>query len=126
MLLLLGHAVRPGMAMGQTTAPNTLRDAATAYQSGDVKTAIRLYGDFVKDHPDAAEVRSNLGAALVRDGQFAPAIEEYRKALEQLPNNPKVRMNLALAYYKLGRHQEAIQVLEVLHESQPLELKPAS
>ena len=110
MFLLVAHAVCLVIATGQTvTANDTLRQAAAAYESGDVKMAIRLYGGFVKGHPDAAEVRSNLGAALVRDGQFAPAIEEYRKALEQLPDNPKVRMNLALAYYKLGRHQEAMR-----------------
>lgn len=88
-------------------------------------TAIRLYREFLKSYPDAAEIRSNLGAALVRDGQFADAIAEYNLALRKLPNNTQVRMNLALAYYKLGRMPEAVAQLEVLHKMQPLELKPA-
>jgi tetratricopeptide (TPR) repeat protein len=99
--------------------------ASAALQSGDVATAIRLYREFLRSYPDAAEIRSNLGAALVQDGQFANAIAEYNLALQQLPNNARVRMNLALAYYKLGRVPEAIQHLELLHKSQPLELKPA-
>src|SRR5205085_2631273 len=49
----------------------------------------------------------------------------YRKALEQLPQNRQVRMNLALAYYKLGRISEAVQQLRILHDADPLELKPA-
>src|SRR5437762_5302428 len=106
-------------------AQDVLRDAAAAYQSGDMATAVRLYRQFLTDHPNAAEIRSNLGAALVREGQFDAAIEEYRAALKDVPNNARVRMNLALAYYKLGRFSEAIQDLEVLHELQPLEIKPA-
>jgi len=102
-----------------------LREAQTALQSGDVATAIRLYREFLRSYPDAAEIRSNLGAALVQDGRFAEAIAEYNVALQQLPNNPRVRMNLALAYYKLGRLPEAVEHLEKLHQQQPLELKPA-
>jgi len=88
-------------------------------------TAIRLYREFLKSYPDAAEIRSNLGAALVQDGQFAAAVTEYNIALQQLPDNLRVRMNLALAYYKLGRLPEAVEHLEVLHKLQPLEVRPA-
>ena len=118
--LLLGLA-----ALWADGTADRLRDANAAYQSGDLAVAIRLYRDFLKEYPDAAEIRSNLGAALVRDGQFAGAIAEYNLALRKLPNNPQVRMNLALAYYKLGRLPEAVAHLEVLHKLQPLELKPA-
>ena len=104
---------------------NHLREANAAYQSGDLATAIRLYREFLKDFPEAAEIRSNLGAALVRDGQFAGAIEQYNLALRKLPNNAQVRMNLALAYYKLGRLPEAMPHLDRLHKLHPLELKPA-
>src|ERR1700689_1712950 len=65
-----------------------LREANAAYQAGDLATAIRLYREFLKDFPDAAEIRSNLGGALVRDGQFADAITEYNLALRKIPNNP--------------------------------------
>ncbi len=106
-------------------AGDVLTRAAAAFQSGDMPNSIRLYREFLKDHPDAAEIRSNLGAALVRDGQFEAAIVEYRAALGTMPNNTRVRTNLALAYYKLGRLLEAIENLEVLHKLQPVEPKPA-
>jgi tetratricopeptide (TPR) repeat protein len=102
-----------------------LREAQTALHSGDVGAAIRLYREFLTRYPNAAEIRSNLGAALVQDGQFAAAVTEYTSALRQMPNNLRVRMNLALAYYKLGRLPEAVEHLEALHKLQPLELKPA-
>ncbi len=119
-LLLQGAAGLRAGAQG-----DQLREAATALQAGDLATAIARYREFLKQYPDAAEIRSNLGAALVRNGQFADAITEYGLALRKLPNNPKVRMNLALAYYKLGRLPEAAADLEILHKLQPLELPPA-
>lgn len=100
---------------------DVLREAAAAYESGDMGGAIRFYREFLKDHPDAAEIRSNLGAALVRDGQFGAAIEEYEAALKALPSNTKIRMNLALAYFKLGRFDDAVKGLEKLREQDPLE-----
>jgi len=116
----------PGwLAVRADSSEDRVKQAAAAYQSGDIATAIRLYRDFLKDYPDAAEIRSNLGAALVRNGQFADAITEYSLALRKLPNNPAVRMNLALAYYKLGRLPEAVADLESLRKLRPLDLKPA-
>jgi len=127
LLLLLTVLSQGAAAMsGQAGASrDILRDAAAAHQAGDMATAIRLYRKFLKEYPDAAEIRSNLGAALVENGQFTEAIPEYSAALQKLPNNPRVRMNLALAYYKLGRLPDAVLDLEILHKLQPLELKPA-
>jgi len=115
-----------GVVRGQT-APDTdqLGLAASAFKAGDMTSSIQLYREFLKDHPDAAEIRSNLGAALVRDGQFDAAIAEYRTALVTLPSNTRVRTNLALAYYKLGRLAEATENLKALHRQQPMEPKPA-
>jgi tetratricopeptide (TPR) repeat protein len=123
-LLLLAS---PAVAAPQSTASHddSLGRAAAAYAKGDMEPAIRAYREFLAAHPDAAEIRSNLGAALVRDGKFAEAIDEYQKALQQVPNNAPVRMNLALAYYKLGRIGDAAAALQALHRLDPLELKPA-
>ena len=95
-----------------------VQKAQEAHRAGDLTTAIRLYREFLTDHPEVAEIRSNLGAALARDGQFDLAIKEYREALKKL-TNPAIRLNLALAYYKLGRLPEAVQEFEIVHKSQP-------
>lgn len=98
-------------------------DAAAAFAAGDTATAIRLYREFLSEYSDAAEIRSNLAAALVRSGRFEEAIGEYKTALQAMPNNPQVRMNLALAYYKLGRIPEAMQELETLRKTKPLDVQ---
>jgi tetratricopeptide (TPR) repeat protein len=95
-----------------------VQKAQEAHRAGDLTTAIRLYREFLTDHPEVAEIRSNLGAALAQDGQFEAAIKEYREALKKL-TNPAIRRNLALAYYKLGRLPEAVQEFEIVHKSQP-------
>ncbi|MGO9241652.1 MAG: tetratricopeptide repeat protein [Bryobacteraceae bacterium] len=100
-----------------------VRQAQEAHRAGDMATAIRLYREFLKDHPEVAEIRSNLGAALARDGQFEAAIQEYREALKKLPS-PGIRLNLALAYYKLGRLPQAAVELETVHKMQPDALQP--
>ncbi len=114
-----------GFACAQGAGQDPLAQAAAAYESGDLPAAIRLYREFLNTHPDAAEIRSNLGAALVRDGKLEEGIQEYQTALKTIPSNRRVRMNLALAYYKLGRMPEAIRELNVLHDGRPLDVKPA-
>ncbi len=106
-------------------SPDILQQATSAHKAGNLTKAIQLYKEFLAGHPDAAEIRSNLGAALVQDGQLAAAIEEYRAALKTIPRNAKVRMNLALGYYKVGRLPDAIRELRTIREQQPLELPPA-
>ncbi len=121
-LSLLLLSVAGGFAQEST---DLLRDAAAAYQAGDNASAIRLYREFLSEHPNAAEIRSNLGAALVRDGRIDEAIDEYQAALKDVPNNTRIRTNLALGYYKLGRISEAAHEFELVNEKDPLELKPA-
>lgn len=107
------------------TPQEQLRAAASAFEAGDMPASIRAYRAFLKDHTDAAEIRSNLGAALVANGQIKEGIAEYHIALEKMPNNSRVRMNLALAYYKIGQLPEAAKELEYLLALQPLNPKPA-
>jgi tetratricopeptide (TPR) repeat protein len=97
-----------------------LRDALARYQRGDMEGAIQNYRTYLEVRPEAFDVRSNLGAALVGLGRFDEAIAEYRRALAADPNNPSVLMNLGLAYYKMGRFTEAVQHWSTAHAVQPL------
>jgi tetratricopeptide (TPR) repeat protein len=127
-LIALLTSALSGIGYGQAPADpaqDLLQKAVAAHQSGDMKTAIRYYREFLKLHPDVAEIRSNLGAALAHDGQFSEAIAEYREALKKLGTNPGVHMNLGLSYYKLGRLPEAAAEMELVRKWQPDSLQAA-
>src|SRR5258708_7483618 len=92
-----------------------LRQAFESHQAGNYAAAIDGYQRFLKVHPEAAPVRSNLGAALAHEGRYEEAIREYSLALSVDPHDVRVRLNLALAYYKAGNLGQATVNLEKIH-----------
>ncbi len=107
-------------ATAQESPEQTLKQAIDQHQSGDMEHAIQGYRKYLQIHPDAADVRSNLGAALASNGLYDEAILEYQAALKGGPRNPRVvRLNLALAYYKAGQISKAVTELAALHRAQP-------
>jgi Flp pilus assembly protein TadD len=118
--------VSPVVCRAQS-APDSadLQQAVELHQSGNYTGAIDAYQRFLKVHPEAAMVRSNLGAALAHEGRFEEAIREYTLALSVDPRNQAVRLNLALAYYKSGDIAQAIEHLERVHEAEPKNMQAA-
>jgi tetratricopeptide (TPR) repeat protein len=122
----LGLAVAAGLLCGQialqaqtTQSPQELlKEAVTFHQQGKLEEAIRSYELFLDLHPDAPEVRSNLGAALAAIGKYTQAIEQYKLALLKKPD-PKLQFNLALAYYKTDDFADAIVEFEKVREMDP-------
>jgi len=117
--LLAGTALAASMAVAQDSPEQILQRAVTAHQSGDLEKAIPLYRQFLKLQPDAAQIHSNLGAALAGTGRYEEAIAEYRQALKGLPGDPRVRLNIALSLYKSGQISEAAKDLAAVHLLQP-------
>jgi len=115
-----------GILAGQTKqAPEALlKEAESLRRAGKLEQAIEDYRLFLKQYPDVAPVRSNLGAALVGAGRYEEAIVEYKRAL-QLQPLPQIRLNLALAYYKAVQLNEAAGELLPLHAADPGNLKIA-
>ncbi len=105
-------------------AQNDLQKAVEMHQRGDYAGAIEAYRRVLRAHPEAAPVRSNLGAALAHEGRYEEAVREYKLALEADPNNTPVRMNLGLAYFKSGDTLAAIEQLERVQKSMPGQLQP--
>jgi tetratricopeptide (TPR) repeat protein len=95
-----------------------LREAQSLHQAGKLDQAIEDYRLILKDYPDVAQVRSNLGAALASAGRYEEAIVEYNRALK-LSALPQIRLNLALAYYKANRIALAAENLEKVHADMP-------
>lgn len=93
----------------------TLRHAVELQQAGHYAEAIEGYQSFLKTHPDAGPVRSNLGAALAHEGRYTDAIEQYTLALKSDPSNSGIQFNLALAYYKAGHIADAVREFEAVY-----------
>src|SRR5260370_17424370 len=96
--LLLGCFAQAQEESGQ----RVLSRAVELHQSGHYSEAITDYQVYLKAHPEAAAVRSNLGAALAHEGRYTEAIREYTQALAAQPTNYGIPFNLALPYYKTG------------------------
>ena len=88
-------------------------------RSGDLEGAAADYRQFLRIHPEATAIHSNLGASLARLGQFEEAITEYKIALRQSPALVEARLNLALCYYKMGRIEDATTQLEKVTAESP-------
>lgn len=95
-----------------------LKEAVAFQQAGNAVGAIEDYRLILKKYPDLPEIRSNLGAALASEGQYAAAIVEYQHALKLKPN-PQVQLNLALAYYKMGQLPPTIDALKKVRNQAP-------
>jgi tetratricopeptide (TPR) repeat protein len=107
------------------TPQELIQDAIRKQQSGDLQGAVTEYRQFLKLHPEATAIHSNLGAALVGLGQFEEAVSEYKIALKQSPTLNEARLNLALAYYKMGRIPDAATQLARVHAEDPANAQAA-
>jgi len=101
------------------TPQELVQDAMSKQKAGDLAGAVAEYRQFLKLHPEATAIHSNLGAALAGLGQFEEAVAEYKAALKQSPALPGARLNLALAYYKMGRIADATTQLVRVRAEDP-------
>lgn len=101
------------------TPQQLVQDALQKQQEGDLAGAVPEYRQFLKIHPEATAIHSNLGAALSGLGRYEEAVAEYKIAIRQAPSNPGTRLNLALAYYKMGRIADAVPQLVRVHAEDP-------
>ena len=74
-----------GLARAQDESGQALRRAVELHQSGHYAEAITGYQAYLKAHPEAVAVRSNLGAALAHEGRYTEAIQEYEQLIRESP-----------------------------------------
>jgi Flp pilus assembly protein TadD len=118
--VLLFFALLPAVVGAQEANPELLlKSAMEEQQHGDFTAAIRDYRRVLELRPNDVQAKVNLGAALVRVGQFDEAIAIYRSALASSKDKNPILLNLALAYYKKGDFENARQQFVILHDAQP-------
>jgi tetratricopeptide (TPR) repeat protein len=109
----------PGIMQNPAKAIGRVADAVLAGRiaeaKGDRAKAIRAYRRAVEsedtlDYDEPADwfypTRETLGAALIRDGQFAEAENVFREDLKRTPNNPRSLFGLAEAQRKQKKASE--------------------
>lgn len=112
-------------AQGGKSPQDLFREAVASQGSGHFDLAVRDYRLILDAYPDLWEIRSNLGASLAGEGQYAAAVVEYQRALKSKAD-PQVSLNLALAYYKMGELAPAIEVLKKVREQTPASVQAAT
>jgi tetratricopeptide (TPR) repeat protein len=120
--LLFAFALAPSLitiAQAQMSPQQLVQDAMQKQQAGDLAGAVTEYREFLKLHPEAAPIHTNLGAALAGLGRFEEALPEYKIALKQSPRLEGARLNLALVYYKMGKLDDAAIQLEKVYAENP-------
>jgi tetratricopeptide (TPR) repeat protein len=119
-------ALSAAQAPAQNVNPDRLySEAVDAQLHGDYQTAIRDYRSLLQIRPQMVEARVNLGASLVRAGQFDAGIAEYRAALPLMQDKTGVQFNIALAYYKKGDWKEAREQFAPLAHARPKDVRIA-
>ena len=103
----------------QVSQQQLVDDAMQKQKAGDLGGAVAGYKQFLKIHPEATPIHTNLGVALAGLGRYEEAVSEYKIALKQSPTFPAARLNLALAYYKMGHIPEAATQLIRVHREEP-------
>src|SRR6266540_4331174 len=89
--IVLGLLLAGAAAAQEVSGQQTLSRAVQLHQLGHYAEAIVGYQTYLKAHPEAAAVRSNLGAALAHEGRYSEAIDQYKQALAALPSSAGIR-----------------------------------
>lgn len=101
------------------TSEELFKRAIALQTAGDLEGAAAAYRQFLAEHADNIEARSNLGVVLVRLGRYADAVDAYRQALSRDPSRAAVRVNLGIALYKAHQLSDAARELDAVLEAQP-------
>jgi Tfp pilus assembly protein PilF len=81
---------------------------------------LSLYTRTLETNPDAAVIRSNLGALYYDAEQFDRALQEWQIALAQKPDNVVTMNALGIVYTRLNRYSEADAMFHQAMAARPL------
>ena len=111
-------AARPLQAAG-TAREDLLRQAIGAENAGDLPRAAGYYVDYLKQHPENAEVNQRLGLVYYLTNRYKDAVAPFRQAQKLDPKLWPSALFLGICLYRLGEFEKAVAPLE-----RSLQLKP--
>ncbi|MCD6055614.1 MAG: putative UDP-N-acetylglucosamine--peptide N-acetylglucosaminyltransferase isoform [Gammaproteobacteria bacterium] len=86
--------------------------AVALQQQGEIKAAMGLYQELLREAPHHAAALTNLGAAFESLGRKREAMACFKKACELAPDNANALSNLGASYQQFGQLTEAIACFE--------------
>ena len=118
-LVFLVHAIAAQTIVQNPSAVVLFRDGVAAQQQGALERAADAYRRAIEAEPRYAEAHANLGAVLVRLGQYEEAVACYERALRINPQLNAARLNLGLAHYRAGALGAAVEAFRAAYAADP-------
>lgn len=81
-------------------------------RSGNIDTAIALYGKVLEGNPDNETALTNLASIHLQRGENDLVVKYCQKLLDMEPDNPQTNQMLIYAYLGSGRQQEAAAIID--------------
>ena len=94
--------------------------AYLAYSRGDLFGAVQTYEEAIRRAPRSAKLRLFLGNQFLELKLYVDAQRQLQTALALSPDDLEVRAALGKALLALGQESEALDLLQSVHEAQPL------
>lgn len=90
-----------------------------AYESGEMKNAIKIYSRIISLKPDSPEAHYMLGTTYSANGDYIHAIEHFKKAIDLRPTYYEAFYGLGRTYRRYGDFDLSIKSLEKALEFNP-------
>ena len=94
-------------------------EAVSKHQSGDTKTARRLYEEVLHEHPDHVQSLCNLGILCKQEKNYTQSLQYLQQALAIDKRNIPTLNNLVNLYREMKRYDKAIALGEEMIKMMP-------
>jgi predicted Zn-dependent protease len=105
-----------------TALPARYGRAIALYQRGDIKQALQIVDQLIKEEPDNPFFYELKGQILLENSRVAESLPPYRRSVELLPDSALLRSSLAHALVESNDDRvlnEALKHLKVAAEKEP-------
>jgi tetratricopeptide (TPR) repeat protein len=85
----------------------------------DGASRLALLEQTIRNDPENADHRTQLGNLHYDMGQYQKAIEAYEESLRLKPRNPSVETDMATCYHYLGQHDRALAIINRVLDTDP-------
>lgn len=87
-----------------------LKKAYSLVDEGEIKEALKLFEDYLKQHPDNWTVKSDVAYYNFREGLVEEAIILMNQVIDIVPSEAMPYYNLASMYYMIEQYDESLKL----------------